>query len=59
MAGVMAETYVGRGAMEGTHYHIYNTGVDGFGAVNGTKTSWVKIYVDDAGNLGAIYPIDR
>lgn len=59
MDGVRTETYAGRGAVEGTHYHIYNTGVKGFGTVDGTETSWVKIYVDDVGNLGTIYPILR
>jgi hypothetical protein len=57
MAGVKEATYVGAGEIPGTHYHIYNTGKPGFGTVDGTPTSLVKIYVSDGGNLGTIFPI--
>ncbi|WP_433272636.1 RHS repeat-associated core domain-containing protein [Actinosynnema sp. CS-041913] len=59
MAGVNKNTYVGPGNIPGTHQHIYDTGVAGFGTVDGVPTSWVNIYVDDKGNLGTMFPIIR
>jgi hypothetical protein len=59
MDGVNKNTYGGAGEIPGTHYHLYDTRVNGFGTVDGVSTSWVKIYVDDAGRLGTIFPVIR
>jgi hypothetical protein len=57
MSGVNKNTFGGPGKIPGTHYHLYDTGNDNFGAVNGTPTRWVKIYVDSNGNLGTLFPV--
>jgi hypothetical protein len=59
MAGVNKDTLVGPGRIPGTHIHEYDTGIPGFGTVDGVSTSWIRVFVDDAGNLGTTFPILR
>lgn len=56
VAGVSDATYRGAAAA-GTHYHLYDTGIAGFGTVDGRATSWIKIYVYDTGELGTAFPV--
>jgi hypothetical protein len=56
MNGVTSETYAGEGNA-GSHYHLYDTGIPDFGSVDGTNTSWVRIYVTQDGDLGTILPV--